>query len=42
MDVIRINFGNIGFKDKIKVVVDVCKEKNIFIRIGVNVGSLEK
>lgn len=39
---IRINPGNIGGKDRVKVVVDVCKEKHIPIRIGVNGGSLEK
>ena len=39
---IRINPGNIGGKDRVKAVVDVCKEKHIPIRIGVNGGSLEK
>ncbi len=42
VDKIRINPGNIGSKDKIKKVVDSCKEKNIPIRIGINAGSLEK
>lgn len=42
IDKIRINPGNIGSKDKVKMVVDACKEKNIPIRIGVNAGSLEK
>ncbi|MCR5154895.1 MAG: flavodoxin-dependent (E)-4-hydroxy-3-methylbut-2-enyl-diphosphate synthase [Lachnospiraceae bacterium] len=41
-DKIRINPGNIGSKDKIKAVVDVAKERNIPIRVGVNSGSLEK
>ena len=41
-DKIRINPGNIGSKDKIKAVVDACKEKNVPIRVGVNSGSLEK
>lgn len=41
-DKIRINPGNIGGKDKIKAVVDVAKERNIPIRVGVNSGSLEK
>lgn len=41
-DKIRINPGNIGKEDKIKAVVDVAKEKNIPIRVGVNSGSLEK
>ena len=39
---IRINPGNIGGEDKVKAVVDVCKERNIPIRIGVNGGSLDK
>ena len=39
---IRINPGNIGGETKVKAVVDVCKEKNIPIRIGVNGGSLDK
>jgi len=41
-DKIRINPGNIGSTDKVKAVVDVAKERNIPIRIGVNSGSLEK
>ncbi len=41
-DKIRINPGNIGTDDKIKKVIDVCKQKNIPIRIGVNSGSIEK
>lgn len=41
-DKIRINPGNIGSTDKIKAVVDVAKERNIPIRVGVNSGSLEK
>ncbi len=41
-DKIRINPGNIGSIDKVKAVVDVAKERNIPIRIGVNSGSLEK
>ena len=42
VDKIRINPGNIGDDDRVKAVVDVCKTKNIPIRIGVNSGSLEK
>lgn len=42
VDKIRINPGNIGDEDKIKQVVDACKEKNISIRIGINSGSIEK
>lgn len=41
-DKIRINPGNIGSIEKIKAVVDVAKERNIPIRVGVNSGSLEK
>ena len=39
---IRINPGNIGGEDRVQAVVDVCKEKHIPIRIGVNGGSLDK
>ncbi len=42
VDKIRINPGNIGDEEKVKAVVNACKEKNIPIRIGVNAGSLEK
>ena len=42
VDKIRINPGNIGSEDRVKKVVDACKEKHIPIRIGVNAGSLEK
>ena len=42
VDKIRINPGNIGDDSRVKAVVDICKEKNIPIRIGVNSGSLEK
>ena len=41
-DKIRINPGNIGSTERIKAVVDVAKERNIPIRVGVNSGSLEK
>lgn len=41
-DKIRINPGNIGSTDRVKAVVDVAKERNIPIRVGVNSGSLEK
>ncbi len=41
-DKIRINPGNIGSADRVKAVVDVAKERNIPIRVGVNSGSLEK
>lgn len=42
IDKLRINPGNIGDDEKVKVVVQKAKEKNIPIRIGVNSGSLEK
>lgn len=42
IDKVRINPGNIGSIEKVKAVVDACKEKHIAIRIGVNGGSLEK
>ena len=41
-DKIRINPGNIGSQDRVKAVVDVCREKNVPIRVGVNSGSLQK
>ena len=41
-DKIRINPGNIGSEDRVKAVVDVAKQRNIPIRVGVNSGSLEK
>ncbi|MBE5062284.1 flavodoxin-dependent (E)-4-hydroxy-3-methylbut-2-enyl-diphosphate synthase [Lachnospiraceae bacterium DSM 108991] len=41
-DKIRINPGNIGSKDRVRMVVEKAKEKNIPIRVGVNSGSLEK
>ena len=42
INALRINPGNIGSIDRIKAVVNMAKEKNIRIRIGVNSGSLEK
>lgn len=42
IDKIRINPGNIGSMDKVKAVADICRQKKIPIRIGVNSGSLEK
>ena len=42
VDKIRINPGNIGNEERVKKVVDACKENGIPIRIGVNAGSLEK
>lgn len=42
VDKVRINPGNIGGDENVKVVAKACNEKNIPIRIGVNSGSLEK
>lgn len=39
---VRINPGNIGSIERVRMVVEACKAKNIPIRIGVNSGSLEK
>ena len=39
---IRINPGNIGGEDNVRAVAEVCGERNIPIRIGVNSGSIEK
>lgn len=39
---IRINPGNIGGSDRVRAVVEVCKDRKIPIRIGVNGGSLDK
>lgn len=41
-DKIRINPGNIGSVEKTKAVVEECKKRGVPIRIGVNIGSLEK
>ena len=41
-DKIRINPGNIGSTERVHAVVDVAKERQIPIRVGVNSGSLEK
>lgn len=42
VDGLRINPGNIGSIERVRMVVEKAKEKNIKIRIGVNGGSLEK
>lgn len=42
VDKIRINPGNIGEESRVKAVVEVCRQKNIPIRVGVNSGSVEK
>ena len=42
VDKVRINPGNIGDDDRVKAVVNACRQRNVPIRIGVNAGSLEK
>jgi len=42
VDCLRINPGNIGSEERIRMVVDSAKDKNIPLRIGVNAGSLGK
>ncbi len=42
VDKIRINPGNIGDESRVKAVVEVCRQKDIPIRVGVNSGSVEK
>ncbi len=42
VDKIRINPGNIGSKEKVQAVVDMARQREIPIRVGVNSGSLEK
>ena len=39
---LRLNPGNIGNAENVKKVVNLAKQQNIPIRIGVNAGSLEK
>jgi len=41
-DKVRINPGNIGSVDNVRMVADAAKAANVPIRIGVNSGSLEK
>ncbi len=42
VDKVRINPGNIGDKEKVRMVADACRARGIPIRIGVNGGSLQK
>lgn len=42
VDKIRLNPGNIGGEERVKIVADLAKERGVPIRIGVNGGSLEK
>ncbi|MBO4888793.1 MAG: flavodoxin-dependent (E)-4-hydroxy-3-methylbut-2-enyl-diphosphate synthase [Firmicutes bacterium] len=41
-DKIRINPGNIGGEERLRKVVECCREYHVPIRVGVNAGSLEK
>ena len=41
-DALRINPGNIGGKDRVRAVARAAGEKRVPIRIGVNLGSIEK
>jgi (E)-4-hydroxy-3-methylbut-2-enyl-diphosphate synthase len=41
-DKIRINPGNIGGPDKVKLVADCCKERGLPVRVGVNSGSISR
>lgn len=42
VDGLRINPGNIGGKDKVREIVNICKDKGVSIRVGVNGGSLKQ
>ncbi|ACQ52625.1 flavodoxin-dependent (E)-4-hydroxy-3-methylbut-2-enyl-diphosphate synthase [Clostridium botulinum] len=42
VDALRINPGNIGSMERVKMVAEAAKEKSIPIRVGVNSGSLKK
>ena len=42
VDKIRINPGNIGSDERVRLVANECKRKGVPIRIGVNSGSVEK
>ncbi|NTW71695.1 MAG: flavodoxin-dependent (E)-4-hydroxy-3-methylbut-2-enyl-diphosphate synthase [Eubacteriaceae bacterium] len=42
VDKLRINPGNIGDNQRVRLVVEKAKERNIPIRIGVNSGSVDK
>ena len=41
-DALRLSPGNIGSRDRVEAVARAAKERRIPIRIGVNLGSLEK
>lgn len=42
VDKVRINPGNIGDDEKVRLVANACRNAGVPIRIGVNSGSLEK
>ena len=42
IDKIRINPGNIGSPERVRMVADACRERGVPIRVGVNSGSVEK
>ena len=42
VDCLRINPGNIGREERVRAVVEKCRDHGIPMRIGVNAGSLEK
>ena len=42
VDKVRINPGNIGNPDKVEQVVKTCKDYSVPMRIGVNLGSIER
>lgn len=42
VDGLRLNPGNIGGRDKVRLVVRAAKKRGVPIRIGVNAGSLER
>lgn len=42
VNALRLNPGNIGGDDKVRIVVEAAKKRNLPIRIGVNAGSLPK
>jgi (E)-4-hydroxy-3-methylbut-2-enyl-diphosphate synthase len=41
-DKIRVNPGNLGGLENLKLVVEKCKKHHVAMRVGVNSGSLEK
>lgn len=40
-DAVRLNPGNIGNRENVEKVTELCKKKNIPIRVGVNSGSID-